>query len=96
MREESVARRYAAALFEQAHKADTVTQSGEELALAARIVAETGALRALLGQPAAWSVPASLATMVVVSRLTRATVPSHAGRFMVRLHTPESVGVDRG
>ena len=51
MREESVARRYAAALFEQAHKAGTVAAVGDELALAAQTVAQTGALRALLGQP---------------------------------------------
>jgi cation/acetate symporter len=49
----------------------------------------------LLGQPAAWSVPAALATMVVVSRATRNQVPAHAGRFMVRLHTPESVDLQR-
>ena len=29
--------------------------------------------------------------MVVVSRLTKGFVPAHAGRFMVRLHTPEAV-----
>ncbi|CAA9322805.1 MAG: Putative transmembrane transport protein [uncultured Nocardioidaceae bacterium] len=51
---------------------------------------------ALLGQPAAWSVPAAVVTMVVVSRLTRASVPAHAGRFMVRLHTPEAVELERG
>ncbi len=45
----------------------------------------------LLGQPAAWTVPLALATMVVVSLLTRSRVPGHAGRFMVRLHTPETV-----
>ena len=50
----------------------------------------------LLGQPAAWSVPAALATMIVVSRLTRDRRPSHADRFMVRLHTPEAVELDRG
>ena len=50
---------------------------------------------AMLGQPAAWSVPASFLTMVVVSRLTRASVPAHAGRFMVRLHTPEAVDLQR-
>ena len=50
---------------------------------------------ALLGQPAAWSVPASFVTMVVVSRLTAASVPAHAGRFMVRLHTPEAVELQR-
>lgn len=57
--------------------------------------ATTGWAAVLLGQPAAWSVPASLATMVVVSRLTRARIPAHAGRFMVRLHTPEAVDLQR-
>ncbi len=55
----------------------------------------TGWDAVLLGQPAAWSVPAALVTMVAVSRLTRSRVPSHAGRFMVRLHTPEAVALDR-
>ncbi|HEX6150984.1 cation acetate symporter [Nocardioides sp.] len=50
----------------------------------------------LLGQPAAWSVPAALLTMVVVSRLTRDRRPAHADRFMVRLHTPEAVELERG
>ena len=36
-----------------------------------------------------------LITMVVVSRLTKASVPAHAGRFMVRLHTPEAVDLER-
>ena len=56
----------------------------------------TGWTAVLLGQPAAWSVPAAVATMVLVSRLTRDTVPAHAARFMVRLHTPEAVPLDRG
>jgi len=50
----------------------------------------------LLGQPAAWSVPLAFGAMVCVSLLTRATVPGHARRFMVRLHTPEVVPLDRG
>ena len=50
----------------------------------------------LLGQPAAWSVPLALLTMVVVSKLSASRVPAHAGRFMVRLHTPEQVELDRG
>ena len=50
----------------------------------------------LLGQPAAWSVPAAILTMVVVSRLTRARRPAHADRFMVRLHAPETVDLKRG
>jgi Na+(H+)/acetate symporter ActP len=50
----------------------------------------------LLGQPAAWSVPLAFGTMVGVSLATRAAVPLHARRFMVRLHTPEVVPLDRG
>ena len=49
----------------------------------------------LLGQPAAWSVPLAFAAMVGVSLLTREAVPGHASRFMVRLHTPEVVPLDR-
>ena len=47
----------------------------------------------LVGQPAAWSVPLAFGTMVLVSR--RTTPPGHARRFMVRLHTPEAVELDR-
>ena len=50
----------------------------------------------LMGQPAAWTVPLSLATMVVVSLLTASRVPRGAGRFLVRLHTPETLELDRG
>jgi cation/acetate symporter len=31
-----------------------------------------------------------------VSRATRSRIPAHAGRFMVRLHTPEAVDLQRG
>jgi Na+(H+)/acetate symporter ActP len=51
---------------------------------------------ALLSQPAAWSVTLAVATMLLVSRLTRQRVPAHAARFLVRLHTPEQVELDRG
>ncbi|MGA8257345.1 MAG: cation acetate symporter, partial [Nocardioides sp.] len=50
----------------------------------------------LLGQPAAWSVPLAIVAMVGVSRLTASSVPAHTRRFMVRLHTPEAVTLDRG
>ncbi len=49
----------------------------------------------LLAQPAAWSVPLAFATMVVGSRLTAHRVPRDTRRFMVRLHTPEAVELDR-
>ena len=70
--------------------------SGAAVAWTLATSSSTGWTAALLGQPAAWSVPATLTTMVVVSRLTRASVPAHAGRFMVRLHTPEAVELERG
>ena len=50
----------------------------------------------LLSQPAAWSVPLAFLTMVVVSLATSARVPGNTRRFMVRLHTPESIDLDRG
>ncbi len=51
---------------------------------------------ALLGQPAAWSVPLAFVTMIAASRATADTVPAHVRRFLVRLHTPEAVDLDRG
>jgi cation/acetate symporter len=51
---------------------------------------------ALLAQPAAWTVPTAFATMIVVSLLTPRRLPVHLSRTMVRLHTPESVSLDRG
>jgi cation/acetate symporter len=56
----------------------------------------SGWVDALMGQPAAWTVPLALATMVTVSLLTRSRVPDHADRFLVRLHTPETLELDRG
>ena len=50
----------------------------------------------LLAQPAAWSVPLAFATMIVVSMRTQARLPDNVTRTMVRLHTPESLDVDRG
>ncbi|HET6938691.1 MAG TPA: cation acetate symporter [Nocardioides sp.] len=58
--------------------------------------ASQGWTEVLLGQPAAWSVPLAFAGMVLVSFATRDAVPRHTRRFMVRLHTPEIVPVDRG
>ncbi len=55
-----------------------------------------GWFAALVAQPAAWSVPLSFATMIIVSRMTRHRLPLHTSRFMVRLHTPESVQLERG
>ncbi len=51
---------------------------------------------ALIAQPAAWTVPAAFLTSVVVSLLTPHRVPAQVATTMVRLHTPESVQLDRG
>ncbi|GAB2758225.1 sodium/solute symporter [Nocardioides pakistanensis] len=51
---------------------------------------------ALLAHPAAWTVPAAFLTMVVVSLLTPRRLPVNLSRTMVRLHTPETVDLDRG
>ncbi len=45
--------------------------------------------RALIEQPAAWSVPAAFAAGVIVSLLTKRHIPRGVGRTMVRLHAPE-------
>ena len=59
-------------------------------------IRHTGWTAALIEQPAAWAVPAAFATMIVVSLLTPRRRAVHVNRFMVRLHTPESVKLDRG
>ncbi|MEO7753453.1 MAG: cation acetate symporter [Terracoccus sp.] len=59
-------------------------------------VATDGLVGAMLTQPAAISVPAAFATMVVASLLTQATRPEHVARTMVRLHAPEHLSLDRG
>ncbi len=51
---------------------------------------------ALLAQPAAWTLPLAVVAMVGVSLLTKHRVPSAVTRIMVRLHTPESLDLDRG
>ncbi len=53
----------------------------------------SGLLDALLAQPAAWTVPTAFVAMIVVSLLTRRTVPRDAGRILVRLHAPEGLGL---
>ncbi|WP_205473195.1 cation acetate symporter [Nocardioides sp. SYSU D00038] len=50
---------------------------------------------ALLTQPAAWSVPLAFAAMVLGSLATPQRVPAHTGRFLVRLHAPEALPLQR-
>jgi cation/acetate symporter len=70
--------------------------SAVAIAWTVNVAHPSGWVDALMGQPAAWTVPLALATMVVVSLLTRSRVPAHADRFLVRLHTPETLELDRG
>ncbi len=71
------------------------TGSGAGVAYTLTSASTQGWAAVLLSQPAAWSVPLAFATMIGVSRLTPHRVPAHAGRFLVRLHTPEAVDLAR-
>jgi cation/acetate symporter len=51
----------------------------------------SGVLGALLGQPAAWTVPLAFGTAVVVSLRTHDRVPRTTPGAMVRLHSPEAL-----
>ena len=50
---------------------------------------------ALLGQPAAWTIPIAFCVAVIVSLATPGRVPRHTSRTMVRLHTPEDLQLER-
>ena len=50
---------------------------------------------ALLGQPAAWTIPIAFTVAVVVSLATPAHIPRHTARTMVRLHSPEDLELER-
>ena len=56
----------------------------------------SGLAGALLAQPAAWTVPIAFLVMIVVSLATQSRLPADVARIMVRLHTPETVNVNRG
>jgi Na+(H+)/acetate symporter ActP len=47
----------------------------------------------MIGYPAAVSVPLAFATMVLVSRLTRAAVPPDVAQNFARMHVPERLGM---
>jgi Na+(H+)/acetate symporter ActP len=65
--------------------------SGVAVLLTIGGAADRGWPEALLGQPAAWSVPVAFAVMVGVSLATRQQVPAGVGRTMLRLHAPEQL-----
>jgi Na+(H+)/acetate symporter ActP len=52
-----------------------------------------GWLTTLIGYPAAVTVPLAFATMVLVSRLTRADIPPDVARVFARMHVPERLGM---
>jgi Na+(H+)/acetate symporter ActP len=47
----------------------------------------------MIGYPAAVSVPLAFATMILVSRLTRAAVPADVAQTFARMHVPERLGM---
>lgn len=47
----------------------------------------------LIGYPAAISVPLAFATMIVVSRVTRAAIPADVAQTFARMHLPENLGM---
>ncbi|MET0897289.1 MAG: cation acetate symporter [Mycobacterium sp.] len=48
---------------------------------------------ALIGYPAAITVPLAFLTMIVVSRLTASTAPPDVARIFARMHVPERLGM---
>jgi Na+(H+)/acetate symporter ActP len=50
-------------------------------------------IRILAEQPAIWSVPLAIGLMIVISKMTKATVPSDIRMKMLVLHAPEQLGL---
>ena len=71
------------------------TLSVAAISVATAVPSLQGWPAALLAQPAAWVLPLALGTMVVGSLATPGRRPPDVNRIMVRLHTPETVAVDR-
>ena len=55
--------------------------------------AEHPLLRILCEQPAIWAVPLAITLMVVVSKLTRSSIPADIRMKMLVLHAPEKLGL---
>ncbi len=47
----------------------------------------------MIGYPAAVTVPVAFATMILVSRLTRASAPADVAQIFARMHVPERLGM---
>jgi cation/acetate symporter len=58
--------------------------------------AHDGWAGALLTQPAAWTLPVTVAVMVLVSLVTPQRIPRGTARTMVRLHAPEALSAKLG
>lgn len=50
-------------------------------------------IRILAEQPAIWSVPLAIGLMIVISKMTKATIPSDIRMKMLVLHAPEKLGL---
>ena len=55
---------------------------------------QSGWFGALLNEPAAWAVPMTFVTMIVVSLATRASLSPDTRRVMARLHIPEVISAE--
>ena len=56
-------------------------------------IGDSGWAGALIGYPAAITVPLAFATMIVVSVLTASTAPPDVARIFARMHVPERLGM---
>lgn len=66
--------------------------SGAAILGGALVAASAPAIRPLIEQPAAWTVPLAVAVTVIVSRADRRRVPRGVDAFLARLHLPERDG----
>jgi Na+(H+)/acetate symporter ActP len=66
--------------------------SGAAILGGAFVAASAPAIRPLVEQPAAWTVPLAVAVTVIVSRTDRRRVPRGVDAFLARLHLPERDG----
>jgi Na+(H+)/acetate symporter ActP len=58
-------------------------------------VLPSGWVGVLLYRPALITVPVAFLTMIVVSRLTRSTIPPNVDRALLILHAPERIGLSQ-
>jgi Na+(H+)/acetate symporter ActP len=82
---------------------DVIAKSGQAAALKTGSVWQPDAftlfwrehplLRILCEQPAIWTVPVAILLMVLVSKVTRKSVPADARMKMLVLHAPEALGL---